>query len=239
MKKKVLLALAGVVLVLAIALGIVGCTSSNEERVNDKQEVMTEKDDSKEAVEDEKSLLEEKKTDRESDEEVEENIENSESVNESKEITSQKKETKTSNTSKKEDSSGKKTSSSDNNYKKEETEDETHSHSWEPVYKEVDNGYYEKVLVKAAWTEEVTKIKKVGAEICKGCGHVMFTEQDIYDHCGSAMLAGNTKCGTYKSGYVDVEVTERVEHPAEYADQWVPVIENVLTGYKCSCGATK
>lgn len=232
MKKKVLLTLAGVMMVLAIALGVVGCTSSNEKRVNDKQEVMTEKDGSKKVGEDEKSLPEEEEIDKELDEEVEEETEDAEPVNESKE-------TKTSNTSKKEDSSGKKTSSSDNNYKKEETEDETHTHSWEPVYKEVDNGYYEKVLVKAAWTEEVTKIKKVGAEICKGCGHVMFTEQDIYDHCGSAMLAGNTKCGTYKSGYVDVEVTETVEHPAEYANQWVPVIEKVLTGYKCSCGTTK
>lgn len=232
MKKKVLLTLAGVMMILAIALGVVGCSSSNEKRVNDKQEVMTEKDDSKKVGEDEKSLPEEEEIDKELDEEVEEETEDAEPVNESKE-------TKTSNTSKKEDSSDKKTSSSNNNSKKEETKNETHTHSWEPVYKEVDNGYYEKVLVKAAWTEEVTKTKKVGAAICKGCGHVMFTEADITAHTRPAMLAGNTKCGTWKSGYVDVEVTETVEHPAEYADQWVPVIENVLTGYKCSCGATK
>ena len=232
MKKKVLLTLAGVMMVLAIALGVVGCSSSNEKRVNDKQEVMTEKDDSKKVGEDEKSLPEEEEIDKELDEEVEEETEDAEPVNESKE-------TKTSNTSKKEDSSDKKTSSSNNNSKKEETKNETHTHSWEPVYKEVDNGHYEKVLVKAAWTEEVTKTKKVGAAICKGCGHAMFTSEDIDAHCEPAMLAGNTKCGTYKSGYVDVEVTEIVEHPAEYADQWVPVIENVLTGYKCSCGTTK
>lgn len=225
MKRKVLVSILAIVV--ALTLVIIGCVARERVKSEDKktiakvEEISGDDSNDIEEVEQENTL-----------EDVDAGEPADESLNEGsekEEESSTKKETSSTNSTKKES----------NISKKEETKGEMHTHNWEPVYKEVDNGHYEKVLVKAAWTEEVVKQKKVGAEICKGCGHAMFTMDEVISHSKSASLAGRYECGSWYSGYVIQDYTVTVEHPAEYADQWVPKIEKVVTGYKCSCGATK
>lgn len=90
-----------------------------------------------------------------------------------------------------------------------------HIHSWEPVYKEVDNGYYEEVVVGYNTYER-----------CEGCG------ADVTKNPGGHMMEHIATDGThYNTRPVRVPITEK---------EWVPVIEKELVGYKCSgCGATK
>lgn len=227
MKRKLWVVLLGVVIVLTV--GIVSCSMSDRASVEDNEKVVTQ-EEKKDSKDEEKEVAnDELENELEDVEEIGEEVEDTEEDSESN------KSEKT-GTSKKEDTTNKKETNSSSASKKEE---EKHTHEWEPIYVEVDNGHYEDVCVKEAWTEEVTKTKKVAAEICKGCGHVMFTQEDIVAHTKPAMLAGRYECGTYKTGYVDVEVTETVEHPAEYEKIWVPKIEKVVSGYQCECGATK
>ena len=215
--KKIMLVVTIIVAILLCA-GLWSCRGNQK---NEEQPVAIEDNENKE----EKKVAKLLDVEGEYEDEVE--------VEKEEKETSEKPEKEKAETTKKEESKKEDT-------KKEDTKkEEKHTHDWVAVYKEVDNGHYEKVLVKEAWTEEIVKQRAVGAEICKGCGHAMFTEEDIENHTKPAMLAGNTKCGTYKSGYVIQDYTITVEHPAEYKDVWVPKIEKELTGYKCSCGATK
>ena len=147
-----------------------------------------------------------------------------------KETTTSKNESKVETTSKKEE-----TSSTSSTNKKEE---EKHTHSWEPVYKEVDKGYYKQELVKAAWTEEIPQYTMIYRTFCNGCG--LDITDCVTEHTKSQMLAGNFACGGYTDKPVKTQIgTKIVEHPAEYKDVWVSNIVKEVDYYKCSCGATK
>lgn len=121
-----------------------------------------------------------------------------------------------------------------------------HTHTWEEVTTTVhhkEQGHYENVVVKEAWTEKKPKYETKERSICNGCG------KDItgnpWDHIEEQMLAGNTACGGYHSEWREVQVgTETINHPAVIERKWVvdkPAwVETVVTGRKCSvCGATK
>lgn len=149
-----------------------------------------------------------------------------------------------STTTKKETSSSESSSGSSSSSKTETTtkkeEPAAHTHSWKPVYKEVDNGRWGKELVKDAWTEEVPTYTMVWVTRCNGCGMVLSSNDDIDNHFQSQLLLGKYECGGYTSRQEKVQNgTKTVEHPAEYKDVWIPKMEKVIDYHKCSCGATK
>lgn len=121
----------------------------------------------------------------------------------------------------------------------------THTHSWVEVYKDVyheEEGHYENVCVKEAWTESIPIYEQRARDICNGCG------KDITDnptaHMREQMLQGNLACGGYHTEYTQVQTgSNTVTHDAIYEKRWVVVkpawTEKVVSGYNCNCGATK
>ena len=124
--------------------------------------------------------------------------------------------------------------------------EESHTHTWVEVYKDVshaEEGHWENILVKDAWTELVPVYKEQEIYICNGCGADITSDPD--SHMYEALLSGNTKCAGYHSEWKQVQVgTNTIKHDAVYEKKWIvdkaAWIEKVLSGYKCSsCGATK
>ena len=122
----------------------------------------------------------------------------------------------------------------------------SHSHNWVAQTKQVhhkEQGHYENVLVKPAWTEKVPIYEEKERSICNGCRKDITA--DPYKHMEDALMSGNTKCGGFHSEWKKVQVgTKKVHHKAEYKKKWVvdkkAWTETVVTGHKCSgCGQTK
>ena len=121
-----------------------------------------------------------------------------------------------------------------------------HSHTWVEVYKDVyhaEEGHYENVLVKEAWTETVPVYETKIVNICNGCGEDI-TGNEI-THAKEQMLAGNMACSGFHNEQRKVQTgTNIIKHDAEYEKKWIVEkaawTEKVLSGYKCSsCGAIK
>lgn len=119
-----------------------------------------------------------------------------------------------------------------------------HTHTWEEVTTTVyheEQGHYENVVVKEAWTEKKPKYETQYRAICNTCGHDITGNEP--SHIKNHMLNGEN--GSYRNEPVKVQVgTETINHPAVTERKWVidkPAwTEKVVTGYKCSdCGATK
>ena len=119
-----------------------------------------------------------------------------------------------------------------------------HTHTWEEVTTTVhheEQGHYENVVVKEAWTENKPKYETQYRAICNTCGHDITGNEP--SHIKNHMLNGEN--GSYRNEPVKVQVgTETINHPAVTERKWVidkPAwTEKVVTGYKCSdCGATK
>lgn len=122
----------------------------------------------------------------------------------------------------------------------------THIHSWVEVYKDVyhqEEGHYENVCVKDAWTESIPVYTEQARDICNGCGKDI--TNNPWDHIEEQALAGNYACGGYHTEYKRVQTgTNTIKHDAIYEKKWVVTkpawTEKVLTGYKCTdCGDTK
>ena len=122
----------------------------------------------------------------------------------------------------------------------------THIHSWVEVYKDVyhqEEGHYENVCVKDAWTESVPVYTQQARDICNGCGKDI--TNNPWDHIEEQMLQGNLACGGYHTEWKQVQTgTNTIKHDAIYEKKWVVTkpawTEKVLTGYKCTdCGDTK
>ena len=148
------------------------------------------------------------------------------------------------NNEKKEATTTQPTSNTNNNTGNENKSEHTHTHSWVEVYKDVNHaeeGHYENVLVKAAWTESVPVYEEQPREICNGCGADI--TEDPYTHNENHMLNG--EAGGWSTIWKKVQVgTNTITHDAVYEQKWVvdkaAWTEKVLSGYKCnSCGATK
>lgn len=110
----------------------------------------------------------------------------------------------------------------------------SHTHSWVPVTETVHHdatGHYEDVLVKEAGYEEVTKEKTT--VICNTCG------QDVTGYVEGHLTQTGHEGTTTNTEFV----TEQIPYDAVYESKWVEDTaaydETVITGYKCSCGATK
>lgn len=119
----------------------------------------------------------------------------------------------------------------------------SHTHSWNAqttVVHHPASGHNEQVLIKEAWTEHKPIYETVAIEVCNTCG------ADITDnpskHIKQHMLAGEG--GSWRTEYIQKQTgTETIAHPAEYETRWVQDSaawdETVITGYTCSCGASK
>ncbi|CAM2079499.1 MAG: hypothetical protein NSGCLCUN01_03719 [uncultured Clostridium sp.] len=146
--------------------------------------------------------------------------------------------TSTNNSSKVESSSSKPSSTTTNQ----------HTHSWVEVYKDVhhaEEGHWENILVKEAWTESVPVYENQVREICNDCGADItdLSESDYEAHMTNHILNGGK--GSWRTEYKQVQTgTNTIKHDAVYEKKWVvdkqAWTEKVLSGYKCnSCGATK
>lgn len=119
----------------------------------------------------------------------------------------------------------------------------SHTHSWETqttVKYHPATGHNEQVLVKDAWTETIPIYETVAIEVCNTCGADITSNPR--EHIKQHMLAGEG--GSAHTEYVQKQTgTETVTHPAEYTTKWIEDSpawsEEVVTGYICSCGATK
>lgn len=108
-----------------------------------------------------------------------------------------------------------------------------HTHSWQAVTKTVHHdevGHYETQIVQAAWDEPVSESRV----ICNKCGFSTKDEDEIMIHC---MEVCN---GRWHVGKVQIDT---IHHDAVTKQVWIvdqaAWDETVITGYKCSCGATK
>lgn len=120
-----------------------------------------------------------------------------------------------------------------------------HTHSWVEQFTKVsypEEGHNEQYVIKEAWTEQVPVYGQDEREICNGCGADITA--DPWGHIESQWDAGIFSCGGYHSEVISSIVGyDTITHPAEYGTRWVvdkPArTEQVSSGYKCSCGATK
>ena len=96
------------------------------------------------------------------------------------------------------------------------------------------------MLIKEAWTEYKPIYETVAIEVCNTCG------ADITDnhsqHMKEHALKGEN--ASRRTEYIQKQTgTETIAHPAEYETRWVQDSaawdETVITGYTCSCGASK
>lgn len=111
----------------------------------------------------------------------------------------------------------------------------THTHSWEAVYGTVHHdevGHYETQTVSEAWDEPVYEYKQV----CSACGASFNTVDEVGDH----IIFTHDGLAAYSSQRIQ---TNTVHHDAVTQEVWVvdqaAYDEQVITGYRCSCGATK
>ena len=119
-----------------------------------------------------------------------------------------------------------------------------HTHTWKEVTTTVhhkEQGHYENVVVKEAWTETKPKYETQYRALCNTCNADITGNEP--SHVKNHMLNGEN--GGYRNEPVKVQVgTETINHPAVTEKKWVidkaAWTEKVVTGYKCSdCGATK
>ena len=120
----------------------------------------------------------------------------------------------------------------------------SHTHSWNAqttVVHHPASGHNEQVLIKEAWTEYKPIYETVAIEICDNCK--ADCTSDPVAHNKEHMLNGTGKYG-WHTEYIQKQTgTETIAHPAEYETRWVQDSaawnETVITGYTCSCGASK
>ena len=115
-----------------------------------------------------------------------------------------------------------------------------HTHNWVAQYKTVnvpEKGHNEKVLVQAAYDEQVPITEMKEFSICNDCG------ADITGFASDHILNGT--CRRYHTDWREVTTGyNTVHHEAVYETRYVvdspATTKQELTGYKCSsCGKTK
>ena len=112
----------------------------------------------------------------------------------------------------------------------------THTHNWQPVYETVHHdevGHYETQTVSEAWDEPVYKEMNV----CSACGATYVSPDDMAVH----IIVEHPDTGaSYSNQRIQVDT---IHHDAVTQEVWVidqaAYDEQVVSGYKCSCGVTK
>lgn len=95
-----------------------------------------------------------------------------------------------------------------------------------------EEGHYETQVVDGDWYEYIKEYQT----LCNKCGENLtdLSADDLAWHCAKVCHSG------YHSEMV---IVDKIYHPAETKKVWVvdkeAYTEKVLTGYTCSCGATK
>ena len=133
-----------------------------------------------------------------------------------------------------------------------------HTHTWNPVTTTVHHeatGHYTDVVVgtrtvvdKEAWDEPVYEWRAYGVR-CKGCGQIFDSENEFFTHSDyQADVLDDWGHGSWEVLFRNEQV-DTIHHEAETHEedikekQWVEDTaaydETVITGYTCSCGATK
>ena len=96
------------------------------------------------------------------------------------------------------------------------------------------------MLIKEAWTEYKPIYETVAIEVCNTCGADITHNHS--QHMKEHALKGEN--ASRRTEYIQKQTgTETIAHPAEYETRWVQDSaawdETVITGYTCSCGASK
>ena len=133
-----------------------------------------------------------------------------------------------------------------------------HTHTWNPVTTTVHHeatGHYTDVVVgtrtvvdKEAWDEPVYEWRAYGVR-CKGCGQIFDSENEFFTHSDyQADVLDDWGHGSWEVLFRNEQV-DTIHHEAETHEEdikekrWVEDTaaydETVITGYTCSCGATK
>ena len=133
-----------------------------------------------------------------------------------------------------------------------------HTHTWNPVTTTVHHeatGHYTDVVVgtrtvvdKEAWDEPVYEYVVTDKTRCIKCGAVFDSFDEWCTHSDNMMDEGDYSHGSYEFLIEKVQV-DTIHHEAETHEEdikekrWVEDTaaydETVITGYTCSCGATK
>lgn len=174
------------------------------------------------------------------------NKSNVENIAENKESNSSSNSTSnnTSNTTSNNNINNSNSNKNENNTSNNNSNKNEHTHTWVEVYKDVshaEEGHWENVLVKDAWTESVPVYEQKELSICNTCGADITGNTSA--HMREHMLNGEN--GSFRTEWKQVQVgTNTITHDAVYEKKWIvdkaAWTEKVLSGYKCSsCGATK
>lgn len=111
-----------------------------------------------------------------------------------------------------------------------------HTHNWQPVYETVHHdevGHYENQTVSEAWDEPVYKEMNV----CSACGATYVSPDDMAVH----IIVEHPDTGaSYSNQRIQVDT---IHHDGVTQEVWVvdqaAYDEQVITGYRCDCGAIK
>lgn len=211
--------------------------SKKVEESKEENKELDKKEDSKDEVKDKEDN---KTEDKEKDKEKKDNeeVENKEDVKPMASENNSKEETKPVNTSSKPANKP-----SSNSKPTSQVQAPSHSHNWVAVTNTVNHqeqGHYETVVVKPAWTEQKPIYEERELAICNGCGQDITS--NATEHNRNHVLNGEK--GGWHTEWREVQVgTETINHQAITEQKWVVDkagwTETVTTGYKCSCGATK
>lgn len=114
-------------------------------------------------------------------------------------------------------------------------EQDGHTHDWQPVYATVyhdEVGHYETRTVAEACDEPVYEYRN----ICGACGASFVSEEEVSVH----ILLEHQGMASYSNQRVQ---TGTIHHDAVTEQVWVVDAaaweEQVVTGYRCACGATR
>ena len=110
-----------------------------------------------------------------------------------------------------------------------------HTHDWQPVYATVyhdEVGHYETRTVAEACDEPVYEYRN----ICGACGATFVSEEEVSVH----ILLEHQGMASYSNQRVQ---TDTIHHDAATEQVWVVDAaaweEQVVTGFRCACGATQ
>lgn len=136
-------------------------------------------------------------------------------------------------------------SNKNNNISNNSSNKNEHNHTWVEVYKDAvhaEEGHWEDVVIKPAWTESIPVYEDREFMICNDCGAEL-NASNCYDHVEDHLINGGK--GSWREEWRQVQVgSNSINHQAVTEKRWIvdksAWTEKVLSGHKCSsCGQAK